>query len=218
MKGLLVKDFCILKMQKNVLLVLLAMCVVFTVFLESPTYIVSLMPMYGGIVVLGTLSYDEFDRGYSFLFTLPVSKKGYVKEKYAFGLLLCGGIWILAMLCSLLYVFISGETPLDMSLILSYAAPFVLVLLLLGVALPVQLKCGNEKGRLAVVAVGLGAFLLIAGFGQLIKWLHIDVTAVLEKVSEIGVGTLGVIGLVVLVVFMGISYQVSVHVMEKKEF
>ena len=69
-----------------------------------------------------------------------------------------------------------------------------------------------------MVAVGLGAFLLIAGFGQLIKWLHIDVTAVLEKVSEIGVGTLGVIGLVVLVVFMGISYQVSVHVMEKKEF
>ena len=57
MKGLLVKDVCILKMQKNVLLILLAMCVVFTVFLESPTYIVSLMPMYGCIVVLGTLSY-----------------------------------------------------------------------------------------------------------------------------------------------------------------
>lgn len=32
MKGLLVKDVCILKMQKNVLLILLAMCVVFTVF------------------------------------------------------------------------------------------------------------------------------------------------------------------------------------------
>ena len=95
MKGLLVKDVCILKMQKNVLLILLAMCVVFTVFLESPTYIVSLMPMYGCIVVLGTLSYDEFDRGYSFLFTLPVSKRGYVKEKYVLGLLFCGGIWLL---------------------------------------------------------------------------------------------------------------------------
>ena len=197
MKGLLVKDVCILKMQKNVLLILLAMCVVFTVFLESPTYIVSLMPMYGCIVV---------------------SKRGYVKEKYVLGLLFCGGIWLLSVLGSLVYVCINGEIPIDVSLFLSYAMPFVLVLILLGVALPVQLKCGNEKGRLAVVAVGLGAFLLIAGFGQLIKWLHIDVTAVLEKVSEIGVGTLGVIGLVVLVVFMGISYQVSVHVMEKKEF
>lgn len=218
MKGLLVKDFCILKLQKNVLLIMLAMCVVFTVFMESPTYIVSLMPMYGCIVVLGTLSYDEFDRGYSFLFTLPVSKKGYVKEKYVFGLLLCGGIWILSMLCSLVYVCINGEIPINVSLFLSYAVPFVLVLILLGVALPVQLKCGNEKGRLAIVAVGLGVFLLIAGSVQLIKGLSIDVTAVLEKVSEIGAGTLGIIGLVVLVVFMGISYQISVHVMEKKEF
>lgn len=218
MKGLLVKDFCILKMQKNVFLIMLAICVVFTVFMESPTYIVSLMPMYGCIAVLGTLTYDEFDRGYSFLFTLPVSKKGYVKEKYAFCLLLCGGTWIVSVLCSLLYVLVNGEIPIDVSLFLSYVTPLVLVLLLLGVALPVQLKFGNEKGRLAIVAVGLGVFLLIAGGAQLIKWLSIDVTAVLEKVSEIGAGTLGIFGLVVLVVFMGISYQISVHVMEKKEF
>ena len=31
MKGMLIKDFCILKLQKNAVLVLLAMCVVFTV-------------------------------------------------------------------------------------------------------------------------------------------------------------------------------------------
>ena len=170
MKGLLVKDVCILKMQKNVLLILLAMCVVFTVFLESPTYIVSLMPMYGCIVVLGTLSYDEFDRGYSFLFTLPVSKRGYVKEKYVLGLLFCGGIWLLSVLGSLVYVCINGEIPIDVSLFLSYAMPFVLVLILLGVALPVQLKCGNEKGRLAVVAVGLGAFLQLEAV-----WLIADI-------------------------------------------
>ena len=87
MKGMLIKDFCILKLQKNAVLVLLAMCVVFTVFMKSPTYIVNLFPMYGFLLVLGTLTYDEFDRGYSFLFTLPVSRRGYVKEKYVFGLL-----------------------------------------------------------------------------------------------------------------------------------
>ena len=34
MKGMLIKDFCILKLQKNAVLVLLAMCVVFTVFMK----------------------------------------------------------------------------------------------------------------------------------------------------------------------------------------
>ena len=35
MKGMLIKDFCILKLQKNAVLVLLAMCVVLTVFMKS---------------------------------------------------------------------------------------------------------------------------------------------------------------------------------------
>ena len=82
MKGMLIKDFCILKLQKNAVLVLLAMCVVFTVFMKSPTYIVNLFPMYGFLLVLGTLTYDEFDRGYSFLFTLPCIRGGDMwKEK-----------------------------------------------------------------------------------------------------------------------------------------
>ena len=54
MKGMLIKDFCILKLQKNAVLVLLAMCVVF--FMKSPTYIVNLFPMYGFLLVLGTLT------------------------------------------------------------------------------------------------------------------------------------------------------------------
>lgn len=59
MKGMLIKDFCILKLQKNAVLVLLAMCVVFTVFMKSPTYIVNLFPMYGFLLVLGTLTYEN---------------------------------------------------------------------------------------------------------------------------------------------------------------
>ena len=38
MKGMLIKDFCILKLQKNAVLVLLAMCVVFTSKLKIYIY------------------------------------------------------------------------------------------------------------------------------------------------------------------------------------
>ena len=169
MKGMLIKDFCILKLQKNAVLVLLAMCVVFTVFMKSPTYIVNLFPMYGFLLVLGTLTYDEFDRGYSFLFTLPVSRRGYVKEKYVFGLLFCGGIWILSVLISLIYVWITKEIPIDDALMVNYAVSIILVLVFMGTSIPVQLKYGNEKGRLAVVAIGVGGFAVIVGGIQLGK-------------------------------------------------
>ena len=170
MKGMLVKDFCILKLQKNAVLVLLAMCVVFTVFMKSPTYIVNLFPLYGFLLVLGTLTYDEFDRGYSFLFTLPVSRRGYVKEKYVFGLLFCGGIWLLSVSRqSGLCVYHTRRYRSMMSLLLSYAVSFVLGLDSIGISIPVQLKYGNEKGRLAVVAIGVGGFAVIVGGFQLEK-------------------------------------------------
>ena len=203
MKGMLIKDFCILKLQKNAVLVLLAMCVVFTVFMKSPTYIVNLFPMYGFLLVLGTLTYDEFDRGYSFLFTLPVSRRGYVKEKYVFGLLFCGGIWILSVLISLM---------------VNYAVSIILVLVFMGTSIPVQLKYGNEKGRLAVVAIGVGGFAVIVGGIQLGKVFDIEMTAALQRVEKMGAGTVSVIGCIVSVILIVISYKISVRIMEKKEF
>ena len=210
MKGMLVKDFCILKLQKNAVLVLLAMCVVFTVFMKSPTYIVNLFPLYGFLLVLGTLTYDEFDRGYSFLFTLPVSRRGYVKEKYVFGLLFCGGIWILSVLISLIYVWITKEIPIDDALMVNYAVSIILI--------PVQLKYGNEKGRLAVVAIGVGGFAVIVGGIQLGKVFDIEMTAALQRVEKMGAGTVSVIGCIVSVILIVISYKISVRIMEKKEF
>ena len=210
MKGMLIKDFCILKLQKNAVLVLLAMCVVF--FMKSPTYIVNLFPMYGFLLVLGTLTYDEFDRGYSFLFTLPVSRRGYVKEKYVFGLLFCGGIWILSVLISLIYVWITKEIPID------DAVSIILVLVFMGTSIPVQLKYGNEKGRLAVVAIGVGGFAVIVGGIQLGKVFDIEMTAALQRVEKMGAGTVSVIGCIVSVILIVISYKISVRIMEKKEF
>lgn len=218
MKGLLVKDFCILKLQKNTLLILLAMCVVFTVSMKSPTYIVSLLPMYGGLVSLGTLSYDEFDRGYSFLFTLPISKKGYVREKYVFGLLLCGGTWLVSVLLSSLYVLFVERTEMDASLLVAYAVPIVLVVFLIGIAIPVQLKYGNERGRLAVVATGLVIFAVIIAGGQLMKFLNLEVEPVLETISQMKMSVLVLLVVAGVVLFLGISYWISVRVMEKKEF
>ena len=50
----------------------------------------SFVIMYANIIFmmfgLSTISYDAFDNGEAFLFTLPITKKLYVKEKYVFSL------------------------------------------------------------------------------------------------------------------------------------
>lgn len=46
------------------------------------------MTMFGAMIAVGTLSYDETDNGLAFLMTLPVDRKTYVREKYLF-ILIC---------------------------------------------------------------------------------------------------------------------------------
>ncbi len=43
--------------------------------------IVGYCTMFGMLFTVNTISYDEFDHGYLFLFTLPVTRKDYVLEK-----------------------------------------------------------------------------------------------------------------------------------------
>ena len=81
MKGMLIKDFCILKLQKNAVLVLLAMCVVFTVFMKSPTYIVNpVSDVWLSSCYWEHLHIDEFDRGY-FIFVYTSCIEAGICEK-----------------------------------------------------------------------------------------------------------------------------------------
>ena len=55
------------------------------------TFVVSYFTMIASMFVLSTISYDEYDNGYAFLFSMPFSRTSYVKEKYVFSILVGGG-------------------------------------------------------------------------------------------------------------------------------
>ena len=95
MKGLLIKDFKLMKNQKNFffIMIFIAAAMLFAEF-ES-TFVVSYFTMIASMFVLSTISYDEYDNGYAFLFSMPFSRTSYVKEKYIFSILMGGGAWLL---------------------------------------------------------------------------------------------------------------------------
>ena len=98
---------------------------------------------------VNTISYDEFDHGYLFLFTLPVTRKDYVLEKYVFMLLCGGGFWAVSAAAGFVADYIRG----DVVSLLEWLMPMFLILLemtiFLAVMLPVSLKYGMEKSRTA---------------------------------------------------------------------
>ena len=90
MKGLLTKDFRILAGQKRYFTIIILIALIFLCSGQPAQIIVGYCTMFGMLFTVNTISYDEFDHGYLFLFTLPVTRKDYVLEKYVF-MLLCGG-------------------------------------------------------------------------------------------------------------------------------
>ena len=88
MKGLLIKDFSLLKNQKNFFILVFVMAGFLTIANgaeSSPaTFVLPYVGFVSSFFVLSTISYDEYDNGNAFLFTLPFERKVYVVEKYVF--------------------------------------------------------------------------------------------------------------------------------------
>lgn len=83
MKGLLIKDLKIILSNKSMFLVILVIMgmVAFTDVAIS-AFVTSYISILFTTLVVTTISYDDYDRCISFLMTLPVSRKDYVRGKY----------------------------------------------------------------------------------------------------------------------------------------
>ena len=154
MKGLLVKDFLLMIKSKKVILFMLFIGIVDGI--NDISFATGYILMVLAILSLSTISYDEANHGLKTLFTLPISKSDYVKEKYLFSLIITGiGFALVAILNCF-----SKSGFMETFIIVSTA------LFLLAISLPFQLKEGNEKGRIVLFVVVFGCTFLFAFLNQ----------------------------------------------------
>lgn len=217
MKGLLIKDFRLMKNMKNSILMIIVIAMGMGAYIKDASFIITYLALIGVTFTTSTMSYDEFDNGYPFLLSLPVSRKGYVVEKYIFGLLLNGGGWLLGSVIATVAGAVRNTAPVRDSLMMSLALlPFAL--LLLSVLLPFHMKFGGEKGRIVmIIAMGMIFAVVVLG-AKLAESMHIDLDAALEKLPVMGTETIALGGIVVGVVILLLSCRISIGIMEKKEF
>lgn len=217
MKGLLIKDFRLMKNMKNSILMIIVIAMGMGAYIKDASFIITYLALIGATFTSSTMSYDEFDNGYPFLLSLPVSRKGYVLEKYIFGLLLNGGGWLLGSVIATVAGAVRNTAPVTDSLMMSLAL-LPLALLLLSVLLPFHMKFGGEKGRIVmIIAMGMIFAVVVLG-AKLAESMHIDLDAALEKLPVMGTGTIALGGIVVGVVILLLSCRISIGIMEKKEF
>ena len=82
MKGLLIKDFKLIKMHRNYFAMIIAIAFVISLLTEDTTFMLGFISFITSMFTISTISYDEFDNGNAFLFTLPIDRKKYAAENY----------------------------------------------------------------------------------------------------------------------------------------
>lgn len=217
MKGLFIKDLILFKNQAKFYIMFTIICTLMLFANFNPAYIIGYMTLMCMMFTFTTISYDEFENGFSFLFTLPYSRRDYVREKYGFGILVSLTVWILF----LAVVFIKSLVGknMDMGEILPGALMYLFVVqLFCAVNLPIQFKFGIEKGRIALFGVSITIFAVVFVIAKLFELNNLNITAAFRQLGTIRPAPFFVILACICAVIYGISYCFSVKIMEKRQF
>ena len=203
MKGLLIKDIRLMKSQGAVLPAILILAALFLGVVSSdvePFFVVAYVTIFLSIFVASTISYDEYDNGYLFLMTLPVTRKNYVNEKYIFGILISIFAWCVGMAAGTALMIAQGAKTGAGEWIGGNLMYICIAWVFMSIMMPLRLRFDSEKARYANIIM----FALIAAVAYVFNTL----------------GNNGILALCagIAVAALLISYICSRHIMAKKDF
>lgn len=217
MKGLLIKDFRLMRGQRTFFLAIIAISILTAVTSSNTLFAISFLGFVCPMFVLSSISYDEFDNGNAFLFSLPITRKGYVFEKYIFGLILSISALIFSTAVCLIISVIKNTVSIN-EIFITALTVFPAELLILSLMLPFQLKFGAEKGRIAIIAVLGGVSVISVILVKAAEAMNINLYELLNAVSKLGMQTFFLLYLLISFIILIISYRISIKVINKKEF
>lgn len=217
MKGLLIKDLRLMLNQKQFFLMIIVIGLIMSLTLSDSGFISGYVSCVFPLFTISTISYDEYDNGNAFLFTLPFKRSTYVKEKYVFSIV----ISLIGMCISLLLVILSELTQsgqFNIVDVLLFQFNFVpVILLFLSILIPIQLKYGGENARIVLIggtaSVGIIGYLIL----QLISYLQIDLSQIIYYLS-INEYILTIIVILLSLLFILLSEKISERIVKNKEF
>ena len=217
MKGLLVKDFKLMKGQKNFYFIMIAVAVIMALFFDNPSFMIGFLSFVMSLFTLSTISYDEFDNGNAFLFTLPVSRTNYAVEKYCLALLLGGGAWVLSTILATVSAVIK-ETAAASDIAMTAVTIIPVLVVVQAVMIPFQLKFGGDKARIAlIVAFGL-LFVVGIMIVKAAEMFGINIAGIIDNLPLVRMGVIVTVLIATAAILLLVSMKISIAIMKKKEF
>lgn len=217
MRGLLIKDFKLLKNQAAFFAVVAVCCVGYSILYDNAAFAITMMMAFS-MFTLSTISYDEYDNGMAFLFTLPFSRSEYVREKYVFGVLTSvSGLVVFSAIALGILTVKNSRFDLE-EWVIGAVVGLLVTMLLLAITIPVQLKFGSERCRIALLAVIGGCVLAAYIASILVRTFGLDIVRLFNKIAVQSPALLIAGGCLAGALVVALSYLVSLKIVKKKQF
>jgi len=220
MKGLLIKDYKIITHNRKMFIILLIVQLLALQNYNGYSFLIGYTAMIFILLVLNTISMDEYYKSYPFLMTMPFRRETYVAEKYV---LMLGFSFLGAALSTLFCILLHRE--MAQILLLDGIAVYTVLALFQLLMLPIQLKFGGERGRIVLIGLLACITVIATSFNQFLSNIFGMPGNIGNSIQNAVTGFLslpaGAIALIVLCAFIVCliaSYCSSLHIMRKKEF
>ena len=217
MKGLIIKDLCVIKNQMKSLLLVLALFIFLSIANKDVTFVLFLIPFYMIMILITTFSYDEFNKWECYCNSLPLSRKEIVKAKYilfnASSLILI----ILGILASVIIPNFIENTTFE-SIYASIIGVAFGICLVISLLIPFYYKFGSQKGRIMLFLTIAILALLIGAITSLDIFNNIELMNLINNLNNLSLGMFALLLIIVTVIIMTISYYISIKIYSNKEF
>jgi len=219
-KGLMTKDLLQLKSYKRTLIVFSLIFILTAISQEDVTQagnmLVIMLTLGFGMFGMATFNYDEMAKADKYVLTFPVTRKEVVLSKYGFiGIATVLGS-VLGMILATGFNFVVNGTVNILDILSIGMGSIFGISLVESLQIPCILKSGAEKGRIQMFIIVAIVALVLGGISVLLERFEpfggsLSFFSVLEPFIPI-------LLLLLSGVFYAISYKVSCHIYEKKEF
>lgn len=216
MKGLIYKDLQLMLKSKKISISFLFILIYGSVFPQHIMFVLSFITMVFCFLGFNSLSFEEFDNSVPYMITMPITRKQYVREKYWFSILFTTGGWLI----STLICFLLQSEDVFLLFFIQALAILLSMILFQIVLIPIQIKYGSEMSRIVLFAI-MGIILGICAFiARILNSL--EVTEELITKMEIIWNNImkygGIVGFLIFVLIIIISYKCSIKIFCEKEF
>ena len=205
MKGLWTKDIRLISSQQKNLAVIWLVAAGILIATDQISFAVTYTSVITIMTAISTISYDTFDNGNAFLFTLPFSRKEYTREKYLFSL-----FWGM--------ITVIGGIMRSEEIVMTVLLNIPMLLIFQSMALPFLLKYEAEKGRIALAAMIGGIVFVVIFFFKMFETAGIELIDIVMNQMYLKNITLWASIYIISIVIWFLSLKIAEGIMLKKEF